>query len=383
MKTLFTALALFLAFSSSASHLISGQLYYNHLQGDSYRITLVLYRDCYCSNCASFGNPEYVSIFSNGNLVSQVAMPFTTSTPDTLTPVDSCVIPSVCAERAIYNATIALPPVAIGYHLVYQRCCWSAASTTFGSTQEGMTLDSYIPSNNGSTFNNSAHFPNEIPGIFGANDSLEVDMSAIDPDPTDSIRYSLCDIYGGADAICPDPSPNSSGGGCSSAPPPPPYTPVYYNGSLGPTNFINNPNNSGALKINYETGMLTGIPNQVGIFQIAICAQEYRNNVFISENRSYWRMVITQCHVAITALESITEEEVVSVYPNPASSIINIKSGLIPEQIIITDLRGRTTHSIAPDSNVSELNVSNLERGMYFVILRFKGKTLQRKISLQ
>ncbi len=67
-----------------------------------------------------------------------------------------------------------------------------------------------------------------------------------------------------------------------------------------------------------------------------------------------------------------------TVYPNPANDILNIKVGTIKEntKIKIADVIGRT---ILITEYKSQLDISFLEKGIYFVTIQQEGKTLGTK----
>ena len=66
------------------------------------------------------------------------------------------------------------------------------------------------------------------------------------------------------------------------------------------------------------------------------------------------------------------------VYPNPANDVLNIKVGTIKEntKIKIADVIGRT---ILITESKSQLDISFLEKGIYFVTIQQEGKTLGTK----
>src|ERR1043165_325480 len=104
-----------------ASHIVGGELYYDCLGNDDYRVTLKLYRDCYCTNCAAYGDPEYLTIFDgSGNLVSQEPMNFPGSTQLNPPITNPCLVPpSICVERAIYSTTIHLPANTFRFNNIF------------------------------------------------------------------------------------------------------------------------------------------------------------------------------------------------------------------------------------------------------------------------
>ena len=82
--------------------------------------------------------------------------------------------------------------------------------------------------------------------------------------------------------------------------------------------------------------------------------------------------------------ESLTELEAnISIYPNPAQSMINIKSSLTGEaQVNVYDMTGRCVKqvSVADMSNVA-INVESLNKGVYFVsIQQDKNYNIQKLV---
>lgn len=286
-----------------ASHIVGGELYYDCLGGNQYRITLKLYRDCFCTNCAAFGNPEYLSIFdANGNLYSQPAMTFPGAQQLNPTINNPCLVqPSVCVERAVYSTVVTLPATTGGYNIVYQRCCRNNGVANIPQDQ-GATYQVHIPGSAAATCNNSPRFNSFPPMFVCLNAPLVFDHSATDPDG-DQLVYSLCDPFSGADPNCPDPSPASTTG-CATSPPPPPYNAVFYNSPFSASNFLNNPSGTNDLKIDANTGLLTGTPNNLGMFVVAVCVSEYRNGVLLGVMRRDFQFNVAQCNIPIANIPS-------------------------------------------------------------------------------
>ena len=308
------------AFAGKCSHLVGGELFYNCLGNNQYQVTLKLYRDCNCAgaNCAPYGNPEYIAIFNAaGNLVQQVPMYFPGS--DTLHPTLSnpCMIqPDVCVEEADYTATVTLPPATGGYDIVYQRCCRTIALLNLaqiGGLGQGATYVSHVPDPALATCNSAPHFNSLPPMYLCVNAPLSIDYSATDPDG-DSLVYSLCDPYSGASATCPDPAPNGGGGNCPTAPPSPPYSYAVYNNPYSSANFTNNPPDANDLTINPQTGLLSGTPNTVGIFDITVCVSEYRNGQLLSVLRRDFQFSVAQCNIPIAAIPDIGVNQGIGIY---------------------------------------------------------------------
>jgi hypothetical protein len=72
-------------------------------------------------------------------------------------------------------------------------------------------------------------------------------------------------------------------------------------------------------------------------------------------------------------------------YPNPASSILRLKSSLQAEAIFIFDLSGSLVFSSMPQTEALqyELNVSNLKSGMYIVQVQTSSGTASTKLMIQ
>ena len=75
------------------------------------------------------------------------------------------------------------------------------------------------------------------------------------------------------------------------------------------------------------------------------------------------------------------------IYPNPSSTILNISfqsnSDFVDAYFQLVDITGKVILNRSLDSKNMELNVSNIENGIYFVILNDNTSTLARKILIQ
>lgn len=72
-----------------------------------------------------------------------------------------------------------------------------------------------------------------------------------------------------------------------------------------------------------------------------------------------------------------------SVYPNPATDVLNISNSINAEinAITITDLNGRTVKQITANGSVdSQINISDLNAGVYFVNINSNEGSLTKKI---
>ena len=312
-KTILVLFSFLAIFSAKSSHIVGGELFYNCSGNNIYHITLKLYRDCSCVSCAQYGNPEYVTIFdAQGNIYTQVGLPLPPITQLQPTVSSPCLQqPSVCIQEADYVGDVVLPPSTGGYTIVYQRCCRNNGVVNL-VPQQGATYTAEVPGTAAAACNNAARF-NSLPPIFIClNAPLSIDYSATDPDG-DSLVYSLCDPFSGADGNCPDPSPNS-GGGCPTSPGSPPYTAAAYNSPYSASNFTNSPATVSDISIDQHTGLLTGTPNTQGIFDVTVCVSEYRHGVLLNTLRRDFQFTVAPCNIPIASVPDIFINHGVGVY---------------------------------------------------------------------
>lgn len=71
----------------------------------------------------------------------------------------------------------------------------------------------------------------------------------------------------------------------------------------------------------------------------------------------------------VTTTESLSELEAgFEIFPNPASSVVNIKSALNGEALVrIVDMTGRCIEQVVTDVNNATISVENLNKGIYFI----------------
>jgi len=258
-----------------------------------------MYRDC-LNGQAPFDDPIILFIFEaiSGNYQT-VAVPIPSQTPQ-LVPEDwdNCVgTPySICVEEAIYQTTLILPPIPGGYDLAWARCCRNQAITNLSvPLQEGVTFLAHIPDPTFADCNSMPIFNNTPPIFLCANQTFAFDYSATDPDG-DSLVYSICNPYNGFNFQglgAGNPNFGSTSPIVDLANPmgPPPYQNVVFAGGFSATD----PFGSGDLTIDPQTGFLTVTPNVPGIFVMAVCVQEFRDGVLLSENKRDFQIHVIQC----------------------------------------------------------------------------------------
>ncbi|MCQ2309505.1 MAG: C25 family cysteine peptidase [Bacteroidales bacterium] len=80
----------------------------------------------------------------------------------------------------------------------------------------------------------------------------------------------------------------------------------------------------------------------------------------------------------ITDVETVTEQNV-NVYPNPAADVINIELGENMSDIVIYNNIGQMVRNLAGMSGTVQVNVSDLNAGMYFVTINNKVEKIVKR----
>jgi gliding motility-associated-like protein len=288
----YLAVFCFVVFASqmNASHIVGGEIYYDYLGSDNYKITLKVYRDCF-NGQAQLDNPARIVIFDvNGAIVD--TLHFVLRSQNNIAPSinNPCITPpgQECVEEGLYVDTVNLPPLTGGYYIVYQRCCRNNTILNIPQPgQKGTTYWEHIPGPEQAAPNSSPRF-NKFPPIYLCNGvQIKFDHSATDPDG-DALVYSLCAPYDGC-------SPPGSG--------PCPITPPPYNNLqfLSPYSGSYPMSSNPVININSATGFLNGTPDINGQWVVCICVQEFRGGQLIGTHYRDFQFNIVTCQIAVLA----------------------------------------------------------------------------------
>jgi hypothetical protein len=289
-----------------ATHLIGGEITYEcegyNVADDTYtyEITLTIYRDCGPANVNNtfFDDIAYVGVYQGSTLseTELIYYPGFNSSVDTELNNECVSTPiSACVQKAVYISSIDLDFEDGGFDLVYQRCCrnWSISNiNSAGST--GMTLHAFIPEPEDDICNSSPTFDVLPPAFLCNSYAFELDFSASDSDG-DSLVYELCTPFNGASVD--DPQPFE------------PETPPFFSVSWSSSYNANSPfSTANGLTLDSQTGIMTGTPNEIGVFAIAVCVKEYRNGVLISQVYRDYQINIYNCPITIESIFAEQEE---------------------------------------------------------------------------
>lgn len=283
--------------SLNANHSMGGQLSYIHQGFNNYKVTLNLDCDYTASSCSALDetifftlqNPSGDLIDEYGNLTNTGISVENTNVWYTEISVDSCIInQDIFFARGIYDFEIVLPETPGIYKIIYQRCCRdNNLLNIFNPSETGITYELEIPHNLLNYNNNSASFFHYLstpiyhpsPAITCINYDFTYDYSAIDED-NDSLVYSLSTPFGVASSTETEPLIAL------------PYEPLIWN-----TGYNQDYQLGGLvpLSIDPATGVLTGIPTELGIYMIGIQVSEYRNGELICTNKIDFQFNVVDC----------------------------------------------------------------------------------------
>lgn len=292
---------------ASASHIAGGELTYECIGGNQYRITLKFYRDCLNANPnAGFDDPITLYIFrSDGTVHDMIDVPRPNSTPELIPENwDACVATpqNFCVEVGSYVTTVTLPPRVGGYDIGWTRCCRNNVITNLAAPEcEGMTFSAHVPGSNEATCNSMPSFNNSPSLFLCAGEPYYFDYSATDPDG-DSLVYLLTPAFSSLNQNAVGTGTGGNSPGCSNLLPPnlsntnpmgpPPYLPVLYASGYSPQNPFGP---GGYANINATTGFMEAFPASPGIYVMVVSVREYRNGILLSENKRDFQFHVIAC----------------------------------------------------------------------------------------
>ena len=300
---LFVVLGMLTSGEAMATHLVGGELYYTHLGGNDYRITLKVYRDCdYVNgnvNGTDFDDEVYIGVWDGTAGIDDIIVIPKVSSNVSVIPVvlsNPCGTPppTLCVDECVYSTVVNLPPDEYGWDLIWQRCCRNPTTTNLqmvNTFAPGATLLSHIPgiSDGPGAHENSAPVFEQLPPVaVCANFEFIWDHSATDADG-DELVYSFCAPSNGGG---PDGNGNNFDSPIPNPPALPPYQDVpYVNGFSATYPITSDPE----LAIDPATGLITGTPTAPGQYAIGICVSEYRNGVLLNTTTRDFQFNITLC----------------------------------------------------------------------------------------
>lgn len=299
-----------------ARHIIGGSITYECKGNGRYEFEMKMYRDCFCTNCAEFDPFAFVAVYrcSGGDCSRLNQNSFVQRIDVALGSVNQidapdypCLIPpNVCVEEAVYRFSLNLPLSDESYHISYQRCCRNVTINNLINPEgAGATYSIEITPAAQQLCNSSPKFDNFPPTVICAGANLEFDHSATDIDG-DQLVYEFCTPLDGGGPITNDPLLFSSCAGAYPNPAcPPPYdqvtfrAPGYTPGA--PLGFRSNSPQTSSIRIDPNTGIITGVPELQGQFVVGVCVSEFRDGVLLSRVFRDFQFNVASCDPQVFA----------------------------------------------------------------------------------
>ena len=325
-KIFFICILLLYGLASDAKHIAGGELFYQYLgpgssaNTSSFKITLRLFRDCNSTGPLLQDEQVTVGVYENNYLIKSVFLPI--QGPVTSISLNTsriaCLIGSVsvCYEIGIYSSTIELVNNTVGYTLSRLGCCRvdGISNLIAPSRNVGSNYTTQIPGLallNGKG-NSSPQFNLKDTALVCARNRFSLDFGATDPDG-DGLVYSFCDGFT---------APNSS----NNIPPPPTLslTTLPYGSGFSGTNPLGT-----NVKINPQTGVISGIAPDPGQYVVSVCIAEMRNGIVISTHRKDFILKVQSCDlIAATMAQDIVNCKDYTIYFENQSTSPAIQSYL-------------------------------------------------------
>jgi len=279
--------------STFATHIVGGDLTYQHLGGTQYEITLNMYIDCIngtpgAISIENFANISYFDAVTNQFLSNDEVAVLTKKDVASVNYKCLRVEPNACVQQFSYKYTKTIDPGANGVVLAFQRCCRNyTVSNVINPDDVGATFFATIPPTSLAASNNSAVFKELPPNFLCTQAPLVFDHSATDADG-DSLAYSLIVPYLGASPIANRPVPAGN----------PPYNNVPLSSGY---NVYNMMNGSVKLQIDARTGILRVTPSDAGQYVVAVQVEEFRNGKLINTSFRDYQLNVIECELDVLA----------------------------------------------------------------------------------
>jgi hypothetical protein len=272
-----TSLVLFMALisiqSMKASHYMGGEISYEHISGNDYKIRLKIIRDC---GGIPLGSSATIEISSPGAQNTNILLNSVSVTDVTqLCPgqQSKCSSPNVGlfgSEEHIFEATRSFPPLAnnASYTLALTAgCCRNNAITNLQSPAGNQMYIYTTLQPNLTIKNNSPKILNRAVAYFCNNRPAVISPNAYDKDG-DQLRYSFV-------------APKTVGN-----------TPIPYTSGLSVTNPLVC---SSPITINPATGEIRFTPSQQQVAVLSVLIEEFRGGIQIGSMIHEMQIWIANC----------------------------------------------------------------------------------------
>jgi len=292
LRYLLLILSIGISCISHATHIVGGGFDVQWISGNTYQITLVVYRDC--TSETEFNKNVYVGIYDKITHVRKDSIGIPQGTVSKINPSFAQCVTAVpgCTEKAVYTRQITLSPTKYnnfnGYYISWERCCRNAIIQNIQSPGDAsMTFYAEIPS--------PARFINSTPKlavnpftVLCVDNLFSYNITYTDADG-DSLSYELITPVNGT--LTRD-NPNDDQFNNRPILNPGPYIPVtWLPGFSSNAEILGNP----PLSIDVRSGQLNIKPSQAGVFVVGLKVTEFRNGVAIGLVHLELQFLVVNC----------------------------------------------------------------------------------------
>lgn len=256
-----------------ASHFMGGEISYEHISGNDYKIRLKIIRDC---GGIPLGTSQSIEVSSPGASTSYLTLNRVSTTDVTqICPgqVSKCASASgqFGSEEHIFEATRSLPPLANnGFYTLALTgaCCRNSAITNLQNPSSHQLYISTTLNPNLTLKNNSPKILNRAVAYFCNNKPAVISPNAYDKDG-DQLKYSFV-------------NPKSSA-----------TNPIPFSSGLSVSNPLIS---SSPITINPTTGEIRFTPSQQQVAVWSVLVEEFRGGIQIGSMVHEMQIWITNCN---------------------------------------------------------------------------------------
>lgn len=274
-----------------ATHIVGGELDLQHVQDDTYQLSMNLYFDAVNGNPNALDAQLTAGIFdkaTNRRLAVVVLNVVTNTFVSYSNP--ACTVGSLSTRQILYRNTVQLPAAtygsAQGYYVAVERCCRNNVIDNIvapGSAAQAFYLEFPAVVRNGQPFRDST--PRIFPPLADyacVGEVFYYNFAGQDPDG-DSLAYDMVTPLNGHTTTVQPTSTN---------PIPAPYDLITWSPGFSTLNQIPG---APTLTVGALTGRLTVRPTKTGLFVFGVRCQEYRRGVKIGETRRDFQLQVLAC----------------------------------------------------------------------------------------
>lgn len=222
--------------------------------------------------------------------------------------------------------------------------------------------------------NNTPVFNIAPPNYVCINSSLDINFAATDADG-DVLKYSFFAPFI-AGSFPNNTQPGTLGSG---TPDFPPFDTVQYNNSFNAYNALGT---NSPISINPNTGLISCIPNTLGLFTIGVVVKEYRAGVLLSETYRDFQFDVENCQIPSSAPVVVTDNSSGSAIKVDDSTFSNCQGAVVRFDSRVTLGAGNTyfwnfgdPSTLSDTATIKNPTYTYADTGTYYATLIInKGK---------